>query len=769
MLSTHNLNSINRIFLFGMFLASMFTYAQNTIKGKIIDSENRISLENVLITKGNEVIITTDSSGEFEVIEGSYTIRKTGYLTKEINFQGSKFIIIELSINPSELNEVIVSSNTIPQQLKKSVTSITVLSKKDIERGNNFNISPILNRVPGIFQHNGTLNTNRITIRGIGARNLFGTANIRAYFKDIPLTSGNGETTIEDFELGSISRFEVIKGAASSIYGAGLGGTIHLTPENASLNKATASTEVSFGSFGLLKSLVNANYGDSKNSYRIVHSNTHSDSFRDNNEYDRQTITFNSNHYLNANNELSFLGSYVDLRAFIPSSLDEDDFINNPTAAAFTWGAARGFEDTQRGIFGLSWNHTYGDHLSQTTSIFSSFRTSYEARPFNILEENLFAIGVRSRLVGDFKLFNQPLNWTIGGEFFNDRLRSGTFENLFEDFPPGTGSVEGDRLSNFRENRSYYNIFLETNYDITQKTRASIGVNFNQTSYDLEDRFPNSLENPDQSGDFNFDGIVSPKFGISHQFTNNISAYGSISHGFSPITLQETLLPDGQINTDLRPETGWNFEIGSRGIIIHNRLQYTVSAYRLNIKNLLVSRRTAEDQFVGINAGETQHDGLELALDYKWLDKSNFSLSSFITYTLNDFTFEEFIDADDDFSGNDLTGVPSEVFNAGIDFKSKIGIFGSISFQHVGRIPITDSNALFSDVYNLTNLKVGYNLNLIKNLKLSTYFGLDNVFDEAFASQILINATGFGGNAPRFFFPGNPINYYAAVNLNYNF
>ncbi len=500
-----------------------------------------------------------------------------------------------------------------------------------------------------------------------------------------------------------------------------------------------------------------------------MYSNTHSDGFRDNNEYDRQTITFSSNHFLGTKDELSFLGSYVDLMAFIPSSLNEETFRNNPSAAAFTWGQAQGFEDTQRGIFGLSWNHKYNSKVKQTTSVFTSFRKSYEPRPFNILDEDLFAAGIRSRLLGSFDLFENNLNWTIGGEFFRDRLESGTFENLYLDFPIGTGSVEGDRLSNFREIRTYYNIFFEANYDISEKTAFSLGLNFNQTSYNLEDRFAATAENPDQSGDFDFDGIFSPKFGISHLLTDNISLYSSISHGFSPITLQETLLPDGQINTELDPETGWNFEIGTRGTVIKNKLQFNLALYRLDIRNLLVSRRTAEDQFIGINAGRTRHDGLELSIEYQWIKNSSLSLSSFLSYTLNDFVFREFIDGENDFSGNDLTGVPSDVLNAGFDLNTDFGLYGSINFQHVGSIPITDSNSLFSDSYNLTNLKIGYKVSTSKKLTLNAFFGLDNVFDEEYASQILINASGFGGNAPRFFFPGNPINYYAGINANYSF
>ncbi|MCF6348839.1 MAG: TonB-dependent receptor [Flavobacteriaceae bacterium] len=257
--------------------------------------------------------------------------------------------------------------------------------------------------------------------------------------------------------------------------------------------------------------------------------------------------------------------------------------------------------------------------------------------------------------------------------------------------------------------------------------------------------------------------------GVLHKLTSNISLYSNISHGFSPVTLGETLLPDGQINTNLKPETGWNFEIGTRGSIIQNRLQFNLAIYRLNIRNLLVSRRTANDQFIGINAGKTQHDGLELELNYQWLEKEALSISSFINYTLNNFAFKEFIDDTDNFSGNDLTGVPSDVFNAGIDVDSRIGIYGNINFQYVGSMPITDSNSLYSDSYNVINIKIGYKLAINQKMKLNVFFGLNNIFDEVYASQILINARGFGGNAPRYYYPGLPVNYYTGINLNYTF
>src|SRR5690606_18478535 len=446
---------IFKAFLFLAIFSVSKLSAQENLKGKIVDIENGTALPDVSITNTtNNETFTSNTQGEFEVPQsGNYIFKKSGYNPVEINLN-QNYQIVQLSINASELNEVVINPNQLPKRLKTATGTVNIISETDIQRANNTNIAPTLSRVPGVLMQTAALNTNRITIRGVGSRNLYGTAKIRAYFKDIPLTNGSGETNIEDFELNAIARLEIDKGA-STVYGAGLGGTIHLTPQNAYLNQTNANGEFMFGSFGLLKETVNFNHGSSKNSFRAIYSNTHTDGYRDNGEYDRQTFTLNTNHFLSEKDELTFLMSYVDLFAYIPSSISENAYINNPSSAAFTWKQSRGYEDSQRGVFGVSWNHEYNDNLKQNTSIFTSFSNGYEPRPFDILEEDVLALGIRSRLIVNTTLFDNNFDWTAGRELFTDNYKYGTYENLYEDYPEGTGSVQGDQLVDFKEKRSY--------------------------------------------------------------------------------------------------------------------------------------------------------------------------------------------------------------------------------------------------------------------------------------------------------------------------
>ncbi len=743
------------------------TNAQFNISGLVIDNTTLTHIKNATIVDvetGNKTF--SNNNGTFNFISnGTIEISFSGYQTKKIIITNDQSITISLNPDINLLQEVIINSQSISLQKKYATDAVAIISNQEINRGNTIELNPILNKVPGVFMQNGTLNTNRITIRGIGARNLFGTANIRTYFGDIPLTDGNGESSIEDLELASISRIDIHKGPSSSSYGVGLGGTILLRPEFIDRQATEAVFSSSLGSYGLSRNIAKIAIGSKKSTVNIIYSNNHFDGYRDNNTYNRNTVTVTSSIHSGEKNNFSIIASYVDLKAEIPSSLNQDDFDNNPRNAAFTWGQSQAFEDIMYGILGLTWKHDYNQSFSQHTSIFTSFRNNYEPRPFNILKETSNTIGIRSRIVGVSNFLNKKWNWTAGGELFLDFYNGKTFENLYEDFPIGTGSVLGNQLSDLDEKRNYYNVFAETNLKLNDKLQFNLGIHLNQTFFDIDDEFLS--DNEDSSGSFDFDPILSPKVGLNYQLNSNFILFGNIAHGFSTPTTSETLLPDGVFNPDIRPEIGWNYEIGTRYKFLKSKLYGSISIYTLRVQDLLVTRRTEEDNFFAINAGKTIHNGIEAALNYRLLKTRQTQLNLFINATINDYEFDDFVDLDADFSGNDVTGVPSHVINLGIDLITKKGIYGNLNFQTVGEIPANDQNTVFSNHYELLHGKIGYTNTIGKHVFYDLFLGANNILDTKYASQLQINARGFGGNAPRYFYPGLPFNMYGGINIKY--
>ncbi|GAA0727486.1 TonB-dependent receptor PqqU [Aquimarina litoralis] len=741
-------------------------HSQSNISGIIRDETSLTPINNVtiLVLKTGKQYFS-DEKGKFDILSnGTLEFSHPGYESKQITISENGTIVISLAPKVNKLQEVLINSLSIPLQQKNAIEAISIINKQQINRGNNLELHPILNKVPGVFMQHGTLNTNRITIRGIGARNLFGTANIRTYFGDIPLTDGNGESAIEDLELGAISRIDIHKGPSSSSYGVGLGGTILLHPDFSLNTPVESSISSTIGSYGLQRNVATVKVGGKVSNLNVIYSNNRSDGYRANNTYHRNTLTVTSSLEAGKKNHLSLIASYIDLKAGIPSSLDEETFLTNPRQAAFTWGRSQAFEDVAYGILGINWTHDYHTSFSHHTSVFSSFRNNFEPRPFNILKEKSNTFGIRTRIVGDSKIIRKNFNWTIGGELFFDNYNSKTFENLYEDFPIGTGSVLGERLSDLDEKRNYYNLFLESNLEFTPKLTFNLGVHLNQTFFEIKDLFTN---NEDSSGDFDFDPILSPKIGANYELTNSVIIFGNIAHGFSTPTSAETLLPDGEFNANIKPEIGWNYEIGTRYQLFDNKLYGTFSIYSLRVRDLLVSRRTEEDNFFAINAGKTTHNGIEGSINYQLYQSKQKQLLLSFNGTINDFQFDEFIDLDNDFSGNDLTGVPSHVVNIGLDYVTKKGIYGNLNFQQVGQIPANDANTVYSDGYELLHGKIGYQNQIGSHIFYDIFLGANNILDNNYTSQLQINARGFGGNAPRYFYPGLPFNIYGGINIKY--
>lgn len=655
-----------------------------------------------------------------------------------------------LSINL--IDTITISAPRIPVSLN-TPAPVMKLHPEDLRREDNLSIAPALNRIPGVFMQSGTFSTNRISIRGIGSRSLFTTAKIRAYLDEIPLTSGVGETSLEDIDLSLLQEVEIFKGPTASVYGAGLGGLIHLKSLNNEVNKPSSIfTQMQVGSFGLLRNVTTLNLSGDKARLDVNYNRTHSDGWRENSEYDRESITLLGKinlGWLDYSTPTIF-ANYTRVKGFIPSSLNRTDFENNPERAAFIWKNINGFEEYDKVLAGLSHEQSFSNSFSNTTSLFTTWRDAYEPRPFGILDERSLALGGRTRF--DYSLYNQ-WKFSLGGELFSEKYDWQNYQ-LDDDVNKDT------LLQNNLERRFYYNVFAEAEWRRDQWT-LNAGVNVNQTNYSLDDRFVR--DGNDLSGDYNFDVIISPRIGIVYRPKPELNIYGTVSHGFSPPTLEETLTPSGAINPDIQPEQGWNFEIGSRGVNIWKWMSYEITFYTMQVRDLLVARRTDIGQFVGVNAGKTVHNGMEAYLAYEFFEPRNLRL--FVGYTFADYKFDDFVNGDNDFSGNRLTGTSPHIVSAGLDFSEvRTGLYGNLTFQFTDAIPVNDANSIYSDAYKLFTSKIGWRKALGTKWNLDIFAGVNNIFDETYASMLQINALGTN---PRYFYPGMPRNFYGGAMLQF--
>ncbi len=660
----------------------------------------------------------------------------------------------------TQLDEIILVQNAVP----KKATGITPSSKiagQTFERFNPTDIPSAINQISGVYILSGAINTNRITVRGIGSRTPYGTNKLRIYFNGIPVTNGTGSSTIEAFDFENLGAIEVIKGPKGTSYGSNLGGAFILDTKASIENKTQLTNTFSVGSYNMVKDNLTFSHAEDGLKLSLSYNHLETDGFRQNNEFERDGFLLNTQFRTGRNSSLSFLMNYIDYTAHIASSINQTDFDEDPTRAASNWLAAKGYEANKYILAGLSYTHRFSQHLQNTTSIFYSYLDHYEPRPFNILDEFTNGFGFRTVFEGDLG----KVQFTLGSEFYKDEYHWGTYQNLYEE-NNGNGSLQGTQLNDNIEFRRQFNLFGTLTYPITSAFLVQAGLNLNKTHYDYRDLFNQGAENA--SAERDFDAILLPNLGLNYQLKNG-KIYANISRGFSNPSLEETLTPEGVINPDIAQETGISYELGSEWSLFEKRLTANIVLYRMKVKNLLVAQRVGEDQYIGRNAGKTRHQGVELDLQYLGKLSPSITFSPYVSYTLNDHSFVDFVDGDGDYSGNPLTGVPKNRLSSGIDFRHSNGLLLHLTHQFIDEIPLTDANTINSDSFNVFHMKLGFRTSLSQNISLGLNAGVNNIFDTNYAQSILINAVGFGGSQPRYFYPGNGRNLFGGIQLNYVF
>ncbi|QED39018.1 TonB-dependent receptor [Antarcticibacterium arcticum] len=739
------------------------------IEGIVKNTSTELPVGNVIVQNlDSQTQVLSAPNGAFQIDYKTLPVdlRFSASGFESLNIQIKEEGVVNIYLIPllENLSEVIIRGTHIPGELHRIPAAVSVLSRQDLEKTDPTNFAQAFNNVPGVYVNQGALNTTKLNIRGVGARSQYSTNRIQAYFNGFPLTTAEGELTLDDIDPEAISRVEVIKGPASSLYGAGLGGVINLFAEEAGRG-TTASVNTLFGSYNMTRKSVSASHGSDNTNVFINYNDLQTDGFRENGEYERKSLLANVKLQTAGGNSLNFLTNFTRLKAFIPSSITEEALINSPESAASNWAAAKGFESYDRGMLGVSYEHLFSPTLANTTTVYLNFRDAYEPRPFDILKEERVSAGARSRFNLETAVFEKLTRISFGAEYYREWYESGTFENLYREFE-NIGSVLGSRLSNNEQDRNYSNIFAQLEMELSAKFKIETGVNINSTQYRLTDLFVE--DEVDQTGDYKFKTILSPRIGATYELQRGKNFYASVSHGFSTPTVAETLTPEGQINTDLLPETGINYEAGFKGNWLGNNLYTEVAFYSIQIEDLLVAQRVAEDRYIGRNAGKTTHNGVEMFINYLYVPFEDFSIKPYFNASFNFFEFKEFEDRDNNFSGNKIPGVPESTVNLGLDIS-----YGSFSIYSnllaVGEIPLNDANSLFTNNYKLVNLKATYGFEVLKNLEITVSGGVNNALDDKYASSVLTNAIGFGAAAPRYYYPGNPRNYYTGIGGTFRF
>ncbi|TVR82513.1 MAG: TonB-dependent receptor [Chitinophagaceae bacterium] len=213
-----------------LFLSSilMFGYvslaiAQDAIlRGKITDETTREALIGVNIVSGSTGS-ATDLDGKYEIrLEaGQHRVefRYLGYRTisRNINLSEGEERTLDIAMRDEsrDLEIVVVSASRFEKVLGEETVSVEVLSNTLIENSNSVDMQEAIEKVPGVTVVDGQAN-----IRGGSGWSYGAGSRVLLLVDDLPmLTADAADVKWSIIPIENVEQVEVIKGAASAIYG----------------------------------------------------------------------------------------------------------------------------------------------------------------------------------------------------------------------------------------------------------------------------------------------------------------------------------------------------------------------------------------------------------------------------------------------------------------------------------------------------------------------------------------------------------------------
>jgi iron complex outermembrane receptor protein len=601
----------------------------------------------------------------------------------------------------------------------------------------------------------------RLSIRGSQLRSPFGVRNVKVYWNDIPFTDPGGNTPLNLVDFNHISRAEVIKGPAGSIYGAGTGGAVLLYSPVAPAGEQSGQVNVLGGSYGLFG--INGAYqlGSEKSNLYLSYAHQQSDGYRVNSAMRRDAFHLRSQFFTSAKRTLSVHALYSDLYYQTPGGLNLEQFNTDPRQARPATRVLPGAEEQRAAIYtkyvtlGVAQQYTFSPRLENVTSLYGSYNDF--ANPFitNYEQRAEGGFGGRTRFTYQATMFGQEVRLVGGGEYQwgnslvrNYGNRGGQRDTLQTD----------DRI----RPRQYF-AFAQAEVEMPLGFTATVGVSYNQLRF----RFVRQSDVPAEDQTRRYSPVLSPRFALLKRFGENLAARASISYGFSPPSQGELRPSEGTFNPSLAPERGINYEAGLRGSALSERLTFDVVAFSLQLSETVVRRTVENGAEYFVNAGRTAQNGLEAAFSYLLVGTEEGGnpgrflqrLRGWGSFAYNDFRFRNYRQGENDYSGNRVTGVAPTVTVAGLDAETRPGFYANLTFTFTDFIPLNDANTAYANDYALLGARLGYRRNLKQN-SLEVFAGIDNALDETYSLGNDINAVG-----GRYYNAAAPRNYYAGLRL----
>ncbi len=697
-----------------------------------------------------------------------------------------------------DLNTVEVTATSNPNKaILNQPVSIVKLNKIELTRGLGLYLDDVINtNVPGVLMERRTVSAGQqFNIRGYG-NGIRGTNGVnsnfdgqgsKVYLNGIPVTDAEGITLMDDIDFGSIGNVEVTKGPAGTLYGLAIAGVINLQTQKAEKGKISAGQDVLFGSYGQRRytthiqiggenSSLMVNYGHQEYDGFIVHTASHKDFVNLIGDFQ-----VNEKQYVSA--YFGYSNSYDERQGELTiDQYNSFDYSGNP---AYIKNNAHSNVISFRA--GLLHTYNFSKSFSNSTSVFGCGISNNASSAGGWTDKDPVNYGARTTF--DLKITlgeKTRLNGIVGGELQQQYAQVIGYNMIAS--PDTTNPDAYNVIGSMRSNQAYRtttgSLFTEWSLVLPHDLTVTAGIGWSTMNINLNDRFYVANSTKPTNYEKTYNGMFSPHVAINKVFNKHFSVYASYCKGYkAPVSSYFFIPTTGQVNTNLKPEIGNQFEIGTKGDLLDGKLHYEIALFDAVFSDKMTTVAVPLDPpAVGtaysyiVNRGSQDDKGIELLIKYTVYRSNNGffkAVSPFANFTYSNFVYSGYtyqsLSSDKksmvevDYSGNAVAGVSPVTANAGLDVFTKIGLYGNINYSYKDAMPFSSDGLNKTKAYGLLNSKIGFQHSLW-HFDFDVYAGAVNMTGTQYYTMVFLN------QLPDAYMPApNKINFFGGINLKYTF
>jgi iron complex outermembrane recepter protein len=671
---------------------------------------------------------------------------------------------------------VTITATRQKETLISSPLAVTVIGKAELENRRGYSLDEVLHAVPGVFAQSryGTSDV-RLVIRGFGARGAGDRSNagtsrgVRVLIDGIPETEPDGRTSFDLVDLAAARRVEVVRSNASALYGNAAGGVLDIITLDPTDRQFAGASQMT-GSFGLLRTVLDAGSKVGEGSVNATFTNTTQDGWRAHSNARRSL--FNSAYVANPSATTTarlFLSLANDL-FHIPGPLTQAEAEATPRAANATYAARDERRYNRVGRIGVTVDHDVANNTSLSAMLFFNPKVLQRSERGTFRDFNRYHLGGNAVFRTESRLGSSIRGSTIVGA--DAAHQDGTI--LFYGLTPA-GTRDTSLRDNKAEGASNTGLFAQQEILFGDRVKLEVGARYDDIKYDYR-----NFITPQINAAKSFRRLT-PKIGLSFLTTPTQSFYANLGGGVEAPAGNETD-PAGTFGQDtvvainplLEAIRSTTYELGTKHFIDVSRaylqsVSYDAALYRTVVRNEIIPYRGGRFYFT---AGKVRREGVELGTAVN--GAGGFSLRGSFTWSRNRYS-EYVVDsvhygvsgAIANYAGNDVAGVPDLFYGLSLGHDLSLGLPLAVRLdaRGIGDYFVDDANTISVPGYQTLDLTLALRpVEMGGAARLSGFVTVSNLLDRRYIGSAFTNPDIVNGAAIAFE-PGTPRSVIVALSI----